>query len=65
MPLDTGPHFYEPEGTQGPLWTGLTFMQWMDFKTKVPEADRVRSMQGYSAFILGTATKGWSCSKAH
>ena len=55
MPLDTGPHFYETEDTQGPLWSGMTFMQWMDFKQKHPGACRVRSMSGYSAFILGKA----------
>jgi hypothetical protein len=38
----------------------MTFAQWMDFKMFVPEADRVRSMSKYSAFILGTATKEWA-----
>lgn len=59
MPLDVKPHFYETEEQPGPLWTGMTYMQWMDFKMTIPAADKVRSMSGYSAFILGTATKDW------
>lgn len=59
MPLDVKPHFYEPEEKDGPLWTGMTYMQWMDFKMNIPEANRVRSLSGYSAFILGKATKEW------
>jgi hypothetical protein len=31
----------------------------MDFKMIVPEAENVRSMSGYSAFILGKAEKDW------
>ncbi len=56
MPLDRTPHWYEPEDAIGPNWIGATYTQWMDFKMKVPNADRVRSMSGYSAFILGKAT---------
>jgi len=55
MPLDRKPHWYEPESETGPNWIGAAYTQWMDFKMKVPEADRVRSMSGYSAFILGEA----------
>jgi hypothetical protein len=60
MPLDVKPHYYEQDDQEGPHWTGMTYMQWMDFKMIVPEADRVRSMSKYSAFILGTATKEWA-----
>jgi hypothetical protein len=59
VPLDTGPHWYEPEGTEGPNWVGKVYRQWMDFKTKVPGAERVRSMSGYSGFILEQPTKEW------
>lgn len=59
MPLDVKPHYYEQDEQEGPNWTGMTYMQWMDFKMKVPESDRVRSMGGYSGFILGNATKEW------
>jgi len=59
MPLDVKPHFYETEDQPGPLWTGMTYMQWMDFKLNIPDAEKVRSLSGYSAFILGKATKGW------
>lgn len=60
MPLDVKPHFYETEDQPGPLWTGMTYMQWMDFKLQIPEAENVKSLSGYSAFILGTATKDWA-----
>ena len=60
MPLDVRPHFYEPDSEEGPRWTGMTYMQWMDFKLQCPEAEKVRSLSGYSAFILGTATKEWA-----
>jgi len=59
MPLNCDPHFYDPEGATGPSWYPHTYMQWMDFKTKNPNADRVRSMSGYSAFIVGQATEAW------
>jgi hypothetical protein len=60
MPLDRTPHFYDPDGAEGPFWMGGTYTQWMDFKTQIPEADRVRSLSGYSAFILGKADKEWA-----
>lgn len=59
MPLDVNPHWYEPDTIPGPHWTGMTYMQWMDFAMKHPDHDKVRSMSGYSAFILGQATKEW------
>ncbi len=59
MPLNFDPHWYDPPETEGPQWGGFTYAQWMDFKMKHPQADKVRSMGSYSAFILGTATKEW------
>jgi hypothetical protein len=59
MPLDRSPHFYDEEGADGPCWIGATYTQWMDFKMQIPEADKVRSMGGYSAFILGKADRSW------
>lgn len=59
MPLDNGRHFYDPEGTEGPQWIGRAYTQWMDFKIKVPDAEKVKSMSGYTAFILGEAKKEW------
>ena len=59
MPLDNKPHWYEPDSEIGPNWNGLTYIQWMDFAMKVPEAKQVHSMGGYSAFILGKADKEW------
>ena len=59
IPLDTKQHWYEPEGTEGPNWVGMVYRQWMDFKIEIPEAENVRSLSGYSAFILGKPTKEW------
>lgn len=59
MPLNMEPHWYEQDTEVGPNWNGWCYTQWMDFKMKVPEANQVRSMGGYSAFILGKADKGW------
>jgi hypothetical protein len=59
IPLDTGPHWYQPKGTQGPNWVGMVYRQWMDLKMERPEAERIRSLSGYSAFIFGKPTKEW------
>jgi len=59
MPLDRNRHWYEPEGTEGPHWVSDTYTIWMDWKMERPEAGQVRSLSGYSAFILGKATKEW------
>ena len=59
MPLDFEPHWYDPPDAEGPQWGGYTFSQWMDFQMQHSRAPDVRSMCGYSAFILGTATKEW------
>lgn len=61
MPLNHGGHFYEEKKPENVVnWTGLTYTQWMDFKMKRPDAESVRSMSGYSGFILGKATKEWA-----
>jgi hypothetical protein len=58
--LDRQPHWYEPGDTRGPNWVGACYTQWMDFKMQMPDmAEKVRSMSGYSAFILGKAEKDW------
>lgn len=59
-PLDTGGHWYfepTPE-TLGPIWLGVDFAAWMDFSLN-GSADRVRSMSGYTGYILGKADKRW------
>ncbi len=63
MPLDRTAHWYEQEVEEGPNWSGLTYTQWIDFKMLHPHADRVRSVSGYSAFILGQANKEWASSQ--
>jgi hypothetical protein len=60
-PLDTNGHFYfKPTGpeTLGPLWLGVDFAAWMDFSMN-GNADRVRSMSGYTGYILGRADRKW------
>ncbi len=59
IPLDTKQHWYHPEGTEGPNWVGMVYRQWMDFKMEIPEAERVRSLSGYSQFIFGEPTREW------
>jgi hypothetical protein len=53
MPLDTKPHWYESNDKLGPNWVGQTYRTWIDFTRKHPKSDYVRSLSGYSAFILG------------
>lgn len=59
MPLDRNRHWYEPEGTEGPHWVSDTYTIWMDYKIECPDADKVRSLSGYSKFIMGKGTKEW------
>ena len=60
MPLNHEPHWYERGDQPPPTWAGKAYTQWMDLVIKRPEAaKKVRSMDGYSAFILGQATKDW------
>lgn len=59
-PLDAEGHWYfEPtKETLGPLWLGVDFMAWLDF-AKTEGAKQVRSMSGYTAQIVGMATREW------
>ncbi len=59
MPLDRSRHWYDPEGTEGPEWMGDVYTIWMSWKMKSPDAYKAKSLSGYSAFILGRATKEW------
>jgi hypothetical protein len=59
-PLDTNGHWYfepSPE-TLGPIWLGYDFMAWLDF-AQLDISKSVRSMSGYTAKIMGTATEEW------
>jgi hypothetical protein len=64
MPLNMDRCWYEPEDADGPNWMGWMYVQWIDFKLKCPDSDRVKSMSGYSEFILGKATKEWALNGA-
>jgi hypothetical protein len=59
MPLNMDRCWYEPEDADGPNWMGWMYVQWIDFKMNHPLADRVKSLSGYSKFILGEATPEW------
>ena len=60
IPLNMDSCWYEDEMEDGPNWNGWCYTQWMDFAIKVPRAADVKSLEGYSAFILGKATKDWA-----
>jgi hypothetical protein len=60
-PLDMNGHWYfenKTKETLGPIWLGVDFMAWIDFKEQ-KEAQKVRSMSGYTAKILGVADREW------
>lgn len=59
VPLDRGPHWYDPpDNLTSPKWVGEVYTTWMDF-AQMSKAKKVRSLSGYSAFILGEPTKEW------
>lgn len=57
-PLDFNGHWYDLPGVDGPGWTGMTYRAWLDF-WKTPDSEKVRSMSGYTAQMLGVPTKEW------
>ncbi len=65
-PLDTEGHWYygdelyesQPEEVYGPTWMGYDFMAWLDF-AQTKKAEKVRSLSGYTAKIIGQATRSW------
>jgi len=58
-PLDSNGHWFFPEDIKGPRWTVESFMAWLDF-AREPEAAKVRSLSGYTAQIVGEATREWA-----
>jgi hypothetical protein len=65
IPMDCKHHWYEEEGTKGPSWKGQVFHTWIDFARTEP-AKKVKSISGYTEFILGAPTKEWlnGCERA-
>jgi len=53
MPLNKNRHWYDSPDTEGPQWVPECYTTWMDFAIENPDAHKVRSMSGYTAFILG------------
>lgn len=59
MPMDGAGHWYEhPEDVPAPQWVDRCYTQWMDFAV-LPQAQKVKSLSGYSKFILGEANREW------
>jgi len=60
-PMDSEGHWYfEPTGpeTLGPMWQGMDYMAWIDF-AETEASNKVRSMSGYTAKLLGSPVCGW------
>jgi len=59
-PLDCEGHYYfrQSKDTLGPIWLGMDFMAWLDL-AQLPISACVRSLSGYTAKIMGQATKEW------
>lgn len=59
-PLDCEGHYYYPQrrDTYGPIWLGHDFMAWLDL-AEGEKGQYVRSLSGYTAKILGLATREW------
>jgi len=57
-PLDEAGHWFSPENESGPTWEGGTYRAWLDFSNE-DDAVRVKSLSGYTAKIVGEATKEW------
>uniref|UniRef100_A0A6M3KIV2 Uncharacterized protein n=1 Tax=viral metagenome TaxID=1070528 RepID=A0A6M3KIV2_9ZZZZ len=58
-PLDSNGHWYFPANQLGPRWTGESYQAWLDF-AREPEAKKVKSLSGYTAQIVGEATREWA-----
>lgn len=58
-PLDSEGHWYFGPEHKGPRWTGETYQAWLDF-AREPEAQKVRSLSGYTAQIVGEAAREWA-----
>lgn len=57
-PLDSEGHWYFDPEHKGPDWAPEDFNAWAAF-AKLPQADKLRSLSGYTAEVLGKAEKGW------
>lgn len=55
-PMDQKGHWYFED--IGPRWTVESFMAWLEF-AKQPEAQKVKSLSGYTGQIMGIPTKEW------
>jgi hypothetical protein len=55
-PLDGRGHWWHGPEHSGPRWTGETYQAWLEFSL-TPEAEKVRSLSGYTAVIVGNAFK--------
>lgn len=59
-PLDSEGHWFAAPEERGPEWSKDDLKAWSDFAL-MPESERVRSLSGYTAQILGKPEKEWIC----
>lgn len=57
-PLDSKGHWYFGPETLGPEWSGACYQAWLDF-AKDDYSANVRSLSGYTAQIVGEASREW------
>jgi len=57
-PLDSRGHWYEAPEIKGPVWNGEDYQAWLDFGRQ-DQGQKVKSLSGYTAQILGEPTKRW------
>ena len=57
-PLDKQGHWFWPEEYPGPDWAEEDYNAWREF-AKLPQAERIRSLSGFTADIMGKADKEW------
>lgn len=57
-PMDSRGHWWDPAQNEGPRWQGEAYQAWFEFDLS-PEAEKVKSLSGYTSQILGVPRKEW------
>ncbi len=63
-PMDSKGWWFFDEREVGPRWQGECFMAFLEFAKK-SESYKVKSLSGYTAQIVGHATKAWASGLIH
>ena len=58
-PLDCKGHWFFPETEQGPVWRASDYQAWLEF-SRDPQANKVKSLSGYTAMMIGEAVESRS-----